>query len=318
MRFVLAACAVLVLASPAYSQSYPAKPVRVIVPFPAGGAVDQLARTLGQRLSSAWGQPVVVENRAGGGSIIGTDVVAKSSPDGHTMGVAANSYTIQPSLQAKMPYDIFKDLQPVALLAWTPHILVLHPSIPAKSVKELIEFARANPGKVSYASVGPGTGQHLAGEMFKAGTNVDIVHVPFQGSAPAVAAMLGGHVSMMIGALPDVQPHVQAGKMRAIAVAMDRRIDAVKDLPTVSEAGVKGFDSWSWFGMITPAAVPRDVVGRINAEINRQLRTPEARERLDALGLYPMDVTPEEFGAILRADFAKYAKIVKSANIRID
>jgi tripartite-type tricarboxylate transporter receptor subunit TctC len=315
----LAAFVSLSVSAPAGAQqAFPSKPVRIIVPFPGGGAVDQLARTVGQRLSGAWGQPAVIENRAGGGGIIGTDAIAKSAADGHSMGVVANSYTIHPLLQAKLPYDIFKDLQPVALLAWTPHILVVQPSLPIKSVQELIDFARANPGKLSYASVGSGTTLHLAGEMLKSAAKVDIVHVPFQGSAPTITAMLGGHVSMMFAALTDVQPHVQTGKMRALATGTARRVDAIKDLPTANEAGLKGFDSWSWFGMVAPAAVPRDLVARINAEINRQLRSPEARERLDTLGLFAMDASPDEFAAIMRADYAKYAKVVKEGGIKAD
>ncbi|MSQ53220.1 MAG: tripartite tricarboxylate transporter substrate binding protein [Betaproteobacteria bacterium] len=227
----------------------------------------------------------MVENRAGGGGIIGTDAVAKAPADGYTMGVVAKSFTMQPLLQARMPYDVFRDLQPIMIAAWTPHIFVVHPSLPVRSIKDLIEHARANPGKLSFASAGPGTGQHLAGELFKSAVNINLVHIPYQGSAPAVTAMLGGHVGMMIGALPDVLPHVQAGKMRVIAVAMDKRAEAIKDLPAVSEAGVKGFDSWSWFGIVTAAAVPREIVNRISAEMNRQLRAPDARERLDALAL---------------------------------
>jgi tripartite-type tricarboxylate transporter receptor subunit TctC len=318
MRFSLAACAIFALASacPAQAQSYPSKPVRIIVPYPAGGSVDQLTRTVGQRLSSVWGQAVVVENRAGGSGIIGIDAIAKAAPDGHTMGVVTNSLTITPYLHSKLPYDVFKDLQPVALLGWTAHTLVVHPSVPARSVQELVELARANPGKLTYASVGAGTALHLAGEMLKSAAKVDIVHVPFQGAAPANTALLGGHVSMMFAALADVQPHVQAGRMRAIAIG--RRVESMKGVPTVSESGLNGFDSWSWFGMLAPAAVPRDLIARINAETNRQLRSAEARERLDTFGLFAMDASSEEFAAIIRADSVKYAKVVKEAGIKAD
>ncbi len=317
----LAAAVALSLAfAAAHAQAYPSKPIRIIVPFPAGGAVDQLARVLARQLGDdpGWGQPALVENRPGGGSMIGTDHVAKSAPDGHTIGLVAGSFVIQPLLQPKMPFDIFKDLQPVTLATWTPHVLVVHPSVPASTVKELIAHARAYPAKLGFASVGPGSGQHLAGELFKSMAQVDIVHVPFQGSAPAVNAMLGGHVGMMIGALPDVQPHIRSGKMRVLAVATQQRLEGMPEVPTVNEEGLKGFESLAWFGLVAPAAVPAAVIARINAELVRHLQRAEVRALLAGLGMTVRGSSPEEFGAVLRADHAKFAKVVKIANVKIN
>ena len=319
-RSFLAALVLTCSASHALAQAFPTKPARIVVPFAAGGAVDQLARILAKNLSEdpGWGQPVLVENRPGGGAMIGTDHVAKSAPDGHTIGLVAASYVIQPILQSKMPFDIFKDLQPVTLATWQPHVLVVHPSVPAQSVKDLIGYAKANPGKLGFASVGPGSGQHLSGETFKSMAGVDIVHVPFSGSAPAVNAMLGGHVGMMIGALPDVQPHIRSGKMRVLAVASLQRVDSMPDVPTVSESGLKGFESIAWFGFFAPSAVPRPVIGQIHAGLTRQMQKPDVREQLVGLGMNVRASTPEEYGAVLKSDYAKFSRVAKLANVKID
>ena len=320
--YPLAACALALACAtpPLHAQAFASKTMRIIVPFAAGGAVDQLARILAKNLSedAAWGQPVLVENRPGGGAMIGTDHVAKSAPDGHTIGLVAASYVIQPILQSKMPFDIFRDLQPVTLATWQPHVLVVHPSVPAQSVQELISYARANPGKLGFASVGPGSGQHLSGETFKSMAGVDIVHVPFQGSAPAVNAMLGGHVGMMIGALPDVQPHIRSSKMRVLAVASLDRVVSLPDVPTVNESGLKGFESIAWFGFVAPSAVPRPVIGQIQSGLVRQMQKPDVREQLVVLGMNVRGSTPEEYGAVLKADYAKFARIAKIANVKID
>lgn len=311
---LIAACPVAGLAQ----GQWPQRPIRAVVPFPAGGALDQLTRVLAQRVAEPLGQPMVVENRAGGGTVIGTEFVAKSAPDGHTLLMVANSFTIQPAVQARLPYDIARDFAPLTLAATTPHLLVVHPSLPARSVRELTAIARARPGQLNYASVGPGTAQHLAGEMYRLQAGVKVVHVPFQGSAPAVQAMLGGHVEMMFANLTDVAPHVRAGRIRAVAVATAQRLEGWPELATLQEAGFEGFESSSWFGALAPAAVAPEVTRRLAGELARAARSPEARERLASLGLTAVGSTPEAFGAFLRGETAKYARVVRDAGIRID
>jgi tripartite-type tricarboxylate transporter receptor subunit TctC len=315
---LLAACALATSASAAAQSGWPQRPIRAVVPFPAGGALDQLARVIAQRVAEPLGQAMIVENRPGGGTVIGTDFAAKAVPDGHTVLMVANSFTIQPAVQPRLPYDIVRDFAPLTLAATTPHLLVVHPSLPVRSVQELAVIGRRRPGELNYASVGPGTAQHLAGEMYRLQAGIQLVHVPFQGSAPAVQAMLGGHIELMFANLTDVAPHLKAGRMRAVAVATAQRIEGWPDLPTLQESGFAGFESASWFGALTNAAVPAEVARRLSAEIARAVRASEARERLAQLGLTPVGSSAEAFGAFLRSEIAKYARVVRDAGVRID
>ncbi len=314
----VACCVALCSAIPALAQSWPAKPVRMIVPFPAGGVLDRLTRVTGQRLSEQWGQPVLVENRPGGSTIIGTEFVARAPADGYTLLMMAATFVINPSLRAKMPFDTLKDFAPVTKLAQTPNVFVVHPSLPVKTVKDVIALAKARPGELTYASIGTGTPQHLAGEMFKQIARIDLVHVPYQGGAPAVTAMLGGHVSMMFVNLAEVQPYIEVGRMRLIAVATAKRVETFKQVPTMTESGVPGFDSTSWFGMVAPAGTPKEIIAKLQADIAKTLQMPDTRANLVAQGLTPVGDTPEQFAAFIRQEMATYGKVIKDGNIKAD
>lgn len=297
----------------ALAQAYPGKPVTIIVPFPAGGTLDNLTRTLGQKLSETWKQPVIIDNKPGAGTMIGTEIVARSAPDGYTLGMVANSFAINPSLHNNLRYDTAKDFVPVSWVAYTPHMLVAHPDVPVKTVGDIIKAAQAEPGKFSFASFGNGTSPHIAVEMLKAGSKVDVLHIPYKGQAPALTDLLGGHVDMMFANVPDVLPHVQSGKLRAIALANDVRIDSAPDVPTFKEQGVADFNSNSWFGVIAPAGTPADIVEKISADFVHVLAQPEIRERLATQGLEAAGTTPAKFAEYLKAEMDKAATLVKSS-----
>ncbi len=301
------------------AQTYPSKPIRMIVPFPPGGTTDILARAIGAELTKAWGQPVVIENRPGAGGNIGSEAVAKSPGDGYTLLMGTvGTHGINPSLYKKMPYDAVKDFAPVTLVALVPNILVVHPSVPAKSVAELIALAKKQPGKLTYASSGNGTSIHLSGALFESLAGVQMVHVPYKGSAPAVTDLLGGQVNMMFDNMPSALPHVKAGKLRALGVTSAKRSPAVPDVPTIAEAGVKGYEASSWFGVLAPATTPKDIVAKLNAEIAKSLGTPEMKEKLSSQGAEPVGNTPEQFGAFIRAEIDKWAKVVKASGATVD
>ncbi len=303
----------------AAGQSYPSKPIRIVVPFPPGGATDILARAVGVELTRAWGQPVPVENRPGAGGNIGADMVAKAAPDGYTLVMGTvGTHAINMSLYSKMPYDTVKDFAPVTLVASVPNILVVHPSLPVKTVHDLIELAKSKPGQIYFASSGNGTSIHLAGELFKTMAGVNMVHVPYKGSAPAVADLLGGQVSCMFDNMPSSLPHVKAGKLRGIAVTSARRSPATPDLPTIAEAGLPGYEASSWFGILAPAGTPREIVTKLNQTIVASLQTPEMRERLSSQGAEPVGDTPEEFAAYIKSEIAKWAKVVKASGAKLD
>jgi len=304
----------------ASAQSYPAKPIRFVVPYPPGGSVDIAARALGQKLTEAWGQPVVVDNRAGAGGNIGADLVAKSPADGYTllMGAVA-THAINPTLYGKLPYDPVKDFTPVALVVQVPNILVLNPSVPAKSVKELIELARAKPGALNFGSGSTGSTGHLAGELFNTMAGVKMVHIPYKGAAPAMADLLSGQVQLMFDNLANALPNVKAGRLRALAVTTLARSPAVPDLPTVAESGLPGFDLTTWFGVMVPAGTPPDIVAKLNAEIVRALNSNDMRERLEKMGAEPpTNNTPEHFAAFIRTEAAKYAKVVRDSGAKVE
>lgn len=302
----------------AFSQPYPNKAVRIVVPFPAGGSADTLSRTIGQKLTTKWGQQVVIDNRTGAGGNIGTDVVAKSTPDGYTLLMTPSSIASNPSLYRKLTYDPIKDLTPVAEIAWTPNILVVHPSVPANSVKELIALAKSRPGKLNYASGGNGATNHLAGELFKGMTGINMVHIPYKGNPIAVLDVLAGQVEVMFDFMITSLPHVKAGKLRALAVTGATRSPQLPDMPTVAEAGVPDFEAGTWFAVFAPAGTPPVIVKQLNSDIVNVLNLPEVKERFYQLGAEPRSGTPEQLAALLKRDMTKWAKVIQDAGIRFD
>src|SRR6266850_1331071 len=302
----------------ALAQPYPAKPIRVIVPFPAGGIADIYTRIIGARLGETWGQPVLIENRTGAGGNIGVDFVAKSAPDGYTLGIGSvGTHAVNVSLFSKLPYDPVADFAPIALIAEADALLVVHPSVPERSVADLIALARAKPGALSFASAGPGTTSHLAGELFKSMAKVDMLHVPYKGNTPAITDLLAGQTSLLFATMPTVLPHAKAGKLIALASCSSQRAAATPELPTVAEA-LPGFDVTNWIGLFGPAATPPDIVRRWNGEVQRVMQAPEMRDRLVGEGARFVATTPQQFGAYVKAEIAKWAPIVKASGAKAD
>ena len=308
----LAAAAALALAAvaPAAAQ-YPARPVKIIVPFAAGGPADIYARAIGEKLQGALGQPFVVENRPGAGSIVGTDVVAKSAPDGYTLLMMSNTHTVNESLIKDKPFQLMRDFVPVAPVNYSDLLMVVHPTVPANTLKEFIALAKSKPGGLNYASSGPGTPYHMAGELFKAMAGVDIVHVPYKGSSGARTDILGGQVQMMFDAITTMAPNVRAGKLKALGSSGRTRSNVLPEVPTVSEAGVPGYEAVIWLGIMAPAGTPRPVVDRLNAEITRAANAPEMKEAWAKQGAVAMSMSPEEFTRFLREDIDKWQRIVR-------
>lgn len=314
----LASALVLALAfGSAQAQQWPSRPIRMIVPFPAGGTLDILARQIGQEISKSTGQPFVVENKPGGGTVIGVDAAAKAN-DGHTFVMVANSFTVNETLVKNLPYDAAKDLQPVVLVARTANVLAAHPSVPAATLKELIEYAKKNPGRLSYASFGNGTTAHFAGEMLKLMAGIDMVHVPYKGQLPAMNDVIAGRVHVMFGNLPEFLPQIRAGKLKAYGTTYLERAPLAPDIPTIAEQGFPNFQTDSWYGMLTAAATSAEAVARMNRETNKALEVPEVAASLEKRGLDRLGGTRERFAAFIKEEIAKYAKIVREANIKID
>ena len=302
----------------AFAQSWPNKPIKFVVGFAPGGATDVVGRLMAKKIGDALGQPIVIENRAGGSSNIGAEVVAKAAPDGYTFYVCAITSAINVSLFPKLPFDFAKDFEPVALFANVPNILVVHPSVPAKTVKELIDYARAQPGKLSYASSGAGTSIHLSAELFKMLANVDMVHIPYKGSGPAMTDMIGGQVQVMFDNMPSALPHVKAGKLRALAVTSAQRSPSAADVPTMKEAGVAGFDVQSWFGLVAPKGTAKEIITRVNAEAVKALGSADIKERFMDLGAVPGPMSPEAFGEYIRAEIIRWGEVVKASGAKVE
>jgi tripartite-type tricarboxylate transporter receptor subunit TctC len=317
---LLAATTLAAALSPAYAmaQTYPAKPIRVVVPFGAGGPADIFARYLGQHIQGTLGQPFVVENRPGAGSIIGTDVVAKSPPDGYTLLLMSNTHTVNESLIPKKPFVLMKDFAPIAPINYSDLLLVVHPSLPAKSVKELVALAKAKPRGLNYSSSGNGTPYHMAGELFKALAGVDIVHVPHKGSGEARTSVMSGQTELMLDAITTMAPIARSGKVRALATSGQKRSSVMPDIPTISEAGVKGYESTIWLGIMAPAATPRPILERLNGEITKVTSRSDVREAWGKQGAVAMTMSVAEFEKYLHNDIAKWAKIVQLSGARPD
>ena len=314
----LAVAATAFAGSMALAQDYPAKPIRFIVPFPPGGAGDTLARTVAQPLSRALGQSVVVENRTGANTLIATEITARAPADGYTLQVMATSFTVNPFAYTRLPYDTLRDFSPVTRLAFNPLIICVHPSVPAKTVKELVSLARARPGELTWAVSSIIGGGRIAGEIFREVARVDMTNVPYGGGAPAATAVLGGHTSMLIGNVLDCSPYIASGRMRPIAVTSANRAELLKDVPTIAESGYPGFDITNWFGTIVRAGTPRPVVDRLSAEIGKALQLPEVVNTLGKLGLTPGPLTPAEFEAFIRREMQGNEKIIRKLNLKIE
>ena len=297
-------------------ESYPVRPIRVVVPTSTAGASDLNARLVGPPLSERLGQPLVIDNRPGAGSLIGTDLVAKAVPDGYTLLVISSSFTINPSIYKKMPFNSVRDFAPVTRLSFYPHLVAVHPSVPANSIKELIALAKAKPRALNYASAGAGTPTQLGAEMFKSMAGIDIVHVPYKGGGPAIIAVLGGQVQLYIGPIGTVLPHVKAGKLRALAVTSTKRSSVLPELPSVAEAGLPGFAQDAWNGLLAPARTPPTIIKKLNGEVSAVLKMPAIRERFAAQGMEPGGISPEEFAAMLKSEIAKWAKVIREAGIK--
>ncbi len=316
---ILAAFSLVAAAGGALAQAWPSKSIRFVIPYPPGGASDVTARTLGIKLSEALGQPVVIENRPGANGIIALENVAKSPPDGYTLLMAnLGPNAINAAVYSKLPYDSIKDFTPIMLTTLVPQILVVNPALPVTSVKELIALAKAQPGKLNFASAGNGSSNHLSGELFKSMTGVQITHVPYKGDTPAMTDVISGQVAMMFPTAIAATPHVKSGRLRALAVTSRKRVGSLPDLPTVEEAGVPGFEAVSWGGVMGPGGMPRDIVVKLHAELARILKMPDVSEKLSGLGAEIVASTPEEFAAYLQAEIAKWGKVARDANVKLD
>lgn len=319
LRFAFALLAFPGLALEAEAQPYPARPIRLIVPYPPGGSADILARTIGQKAGEGLGQTFVIDNRPGAGTAIGTDALAKSAPDGYTIMLGTvSSHAINPALNTKLPFDPIKDFTPVSLVASVPFAMIVHPSVAAKSVREFVALARAKPATLNYSSAGSGTSNHLAGELLKSMASIDIAHIPYKGSAPALNDLLAGQVSLMFDLVVTAAPHVKSGAVRALAVTGSKRSPVLPDVPTIAESGIDGYEVSAWFGIFAPAGVPRTIVERLNAEFTKALNDADLRQRLAKDGSEPLTSTPDEFASYLRSEVDKWAKVVKASGMKVD
>ena len=313
------ALAAIVMHGPAYAQTYPQKPVRLVVGVPAGGTTDVVARLVGQKLGESLGQQIVIENRGGAGGNIGAELVAKSAPDGYTLFLATiGTMAINPSLYSKMPFDTLRDFAAISQLTSMPQLLVVHPSVPVKSVKELIAYAKSRPGQLTFASGGSGTAIHLAGELFKTMAGVDMVHVAYKGSSPAMTDLIGGQVSLMFDQILTSLPHVQSGRLRGLAVTTEKRSPAAPQIPTIAEAALPGYAVTTWHGLLAPAGTSRDIINRLSSEAAKALQNPDVREKFASQGVDPISSTPEQFAAMMKSELDKWRKVIAASGTKID
>jgi len=317
-RIVFAAVILCFLSGNAAAQAWPLKPVRYVVPFPPAGATDITARIIADKLSGPLGQPVVVENRAGAAGNVGTALVAKSAPDGYTILQLTVAQSISTTLYAKLDYDLERDLTPAAMVALVPNVMIVHPSVPAKSVAEFIALAKARSGKINFASSGSGTSIHMSAEMFKMLTGVNIVHIPYKGSGPALADLIGGQVDVMFDNLTSSIGHIRGGKLRPLAITSATRYPELPDLPTMQEAGVPGYEATAWFGIVAPKGTPRNIIMRINSEVNKALAQADVKEKLGQQGALARAWTPEQFGDFIHNEIVKWAKVVKASGAKVE
>jgi len=320
MAWAVAAAILLagIMASPLSAQTYPNRPIRFIFPFPPGGPTDILGRLIGQKLADRLGQPVVPENKPGAGANIGLEIGAKARADGYTITLASPSLSISPTLYKKLNYDSVKDFAPIALVAEIPNVLLVPSSSPIKSLKELIAYAKANPGKLNFGSGGIGTSNHLASELLKTLAQINIVHVPYKGSNQAMIGMMGGEVGMVVVGIPPSQGQIKAGKVRALAVLSEARLPAFPDIPTAKEAGIDNFEVTTWYGILAPAGTPREIVTRLNAELTKIVATPDTKEKMQTAGFEPMTSSPEKFAEFIKTEIVRWGKVIKDANISIE
>jgi len=317
VRMAMVGVLMAIAGSVAAQQAYPNKPIRLITPYPPGGATSVVSRLVGQKLTESWGQQVIVDNRGGGNTIIGSEAVAKSPPDGYTLLLVNSALVIIPNLLSA-PYDVIKDFAPVATVTSIGLILVLHPSVPASNLQEFIALAKSRPGQLNYASSGSGNSNHLVGELFQSLTGVRIQHVPYKGAGPGLTDLLGGQVQLYFASPPSAVPHIKSGRLKAIAVTGATRLSALPEVPTFTEAGLSDLNADSWQGILAPAGTPSAVIDKLSTEIAKILAMPDIKERLVSQGMAPFISTPEQFAMLLKSDFAKYAKIIKTANIKLD
>jgi tripartite-type tricarboxylate transporter receptor subunit TctC len=316
-RALLAAGLALPLPS-AFAQSWPSKPIKIVVPSPPGGSTDQLARLVAQRWQAAWGQPVVIENKPGAGLRLGAEFVAKSPPDGYTFLMAAVHHSIAQAVYTKRAYELQRDLTPVTVVAIVPNVLIVPAALPVKNVADLVALAKKTPGKLSYGSTGLGTAHHLIGEQFNDMTGADILHVPYKGSAPALVDLIGGQIQVMFDTVASCLPHIKSGKLRALAVATAKRSSALPEVPTLAESGLTGFNIASWFGLMAPAGTPADMVHKAQAEVVKMLATPETRAQIDAMGADPVGNTPEQMKQQINTDVERFGALAKKAKLELD
>ena len=317
-------CSALALPAIVWAQTsapgsaYPTRALRIIVPFPPGGGTDKLARMIAMRFTTTLGQPVVVDNRSGAGGVVGTDLVAKAPPDGHTLLFTTAAYAMGAALRTKLPYDPIKDIAPVTIVAVSPSLLIVHPSLPVKTVKELIAFAKANPGRLNYGSTGSGAPYHIATEMFKSMAGIDIAHVPYKGAGPAIVSAISGEVTLLIGNIISALPLARGGRMRALGVTTLKRSPQAPDIPTIHEAGLPGYEFVTWFGLLAPGATPSAIVQRLYAETQQLINTADMRAAMLTDGAEPNGMTPEQFAAVIKADIQRYSQLAKQAGMRAD
>lgn len=318
IRIFIALAAGLCVAGGALAQAYPGKPVRFILPFPPGGPTDILGRAIGQKLSEQLGQPVVADNRPGAGGNLGAELAAKAPPDGYTIVLCAPSIAISPSLYKKLNYDPVKDLAPISLVASIPNVLLVHPSVPARTLKELVQLARRNPGNLNFGSGGIGTSNHLGSEMLKGLAKLNMVHVPYKGSNMAMINMMGGQVDMVVIGVPAALPQIRAGKVRPLAVLAPARLATLPQVPTSKEAGIDNFEVLTWYGMLAPAGVPGAVIGRLNTEIVKVMNMADMKERLAAIGFDPLTSTPQRFAEFIKTETVRWNKVIREAGVKVE